>query len=121
MGSTFLEAIAAVGLASLRSRSGRIGAALVGYREVIDHWAAGGNWSHQWVTLRNLADLLRTLDDADTADLLDAAADRAPDAHDGRGARVSCRAERAPDREEALALARDAIARHVGDSAVHAR
>ena len=34
-------------------------AALEGYREVIDHWAAGGNWSHQWVTLRNLADLLR--------------------------------------------------------------
>ena len=121
VGSTFLEAIAAVGLASLRSRSGRIGAALVGYREVIDHWAAGGNWSHQWVTLRNLADLLRTLDDAGTADLLDAAADRAPDAHDDRGA-GPCPPERAPDREQALELARAAIARHLAgrDSAVHA-
>lgn len=122
VGSTFLEAIAAVGLASLRSRSGRIGAALVGYREVIDHWADGGNWSHQWVTLRNLADLLRTLDDADTADLLDAAADRAPDAHDRPRDQGVVPRERAPDREQALALARAAIARHLAgrDSAVHA-
>jgi hypothetical protein len=122
VGSTFLEAIAAVGLASLRSRAGRIGAALVGYREVIDHWAAGGNWSHQWVTLRNLADLLRTLDDAGTADLLDAAADRAPDAHDDPRGRGRVPPERAPDREQALELARAAIARHLAgrDSAVHA-
>ena len=122
VGSTFLEAIAAVGLASLRSRSGRIGAALVGYREVIDHWAAGGNWSHQWVTLRNLADLLRTLGDDGTADLLDAAADRAPDAHDDPRGRGRVPPERAPDREQALELARAAIARHLAgrDSAVHA-
>ena len=122
VGSTFLEAIAAVGLASLRSRSGRIGAALVGYREVIDHWAAGGNWSHQWVTLRNLADLLRALDDAGSADLLDAAADRAPDAHDDPRARGRVPPGRAPDREQALVLARTAIARHLAghDSAVHA-
>ncbi|GAA4736147.1 AfsR/SARP family transcriptional regulator [Actinomycetospora chibensis] len=122
VGSTFLEAIAAVGLASLRSRSGRIGAALVGYRDVIDHWAAGGNWSHQWVTLRNLADLLRNLGDAGTADLLDAAADRAPDAHDDLRGRGRVPPERAPDREQALVLARTAIARHLAgrDSAVHA-
>ena len=124
VGSTFLEAIAAVGLASLRSRVGRIGAALAGYREVIDHWAAGGNWSHQWVTLRNLADLLRTLDDAGTADLLDAAADRAPDAaRRPAGGGVASRRSGRPDREQALALARTAIARHLAgrDSAVHAR
>ncbi|MDD7940717.1 BTAD domain-containing putative transcriptional regulator [Actinomycetospora lutea] len=122
VGSTFLEAIAAVGLASLRSRVGHLGAALRGYREVIDHWAEGGNWGHQWVTLRNLAVLLRTLDDHATADLLDAAADRAPDAPDppgGRGAPDPA----APDRDRALALARDAVARHLEgrDSDVHAR
>ena len=121
VGATFLEAIAAVGLASLLSRSGRTESALRQYREVIEHWANGGNWSHLWVTLRNLADLLRTLDDADTADLLDAAADRAPDAHDRPRDQGVVPRERAPDREEALALARDAIARHVGDSAVHGR
>ncbi|MDF2975835.1 MAG: transcriptional regulator, winged helix family [Actinomycetospora sp.] len=122
VGSTFLEAIAAVGLASLRSRTGRLGAALAGYRDVVEHWAAGGNWGHLWVTLRNLAELLRTLDDADTADLLDAAADRAPDAPDGPARPGAVRPERAPDREQALALARAAIARHLAgrDSAVHA-
>ncbi len=119
VGATFLEAIAVVGLASLLSRSGRTESALRQYREVIEHWANGGNWSHLWVTLRNLADLLRTLDDADTADLLDAAADRAPDAHDRPRDQGVVPRERAPEREEALALARDAIARHVGDSAVH--
>ena len=74
---------------------------------MIDHWAAGGNWSHQWVTLRNLADLLRTLGDDGTADLLDAAADRAPDAHDDPRGRGRVPPERAPDREQALELARD--------------
>ena len=123
VGSTFLEAIAAVGLASLLSRAGRVEAALEGYREVIDHWAEGGNWSHQWVTLRNLAALLRTLDDAATADLLEAAADRAPDAADPPGGRGVPRAS-APDRERALTLARDAVARHLAGvpaSAVHGR
>lgn len=127
VGSTFLEAIAAVGLAALRSRVGHLAAALAGYREVIDHWAEGGNWGHQWVTLRNLAALLRTLDDGATADLLEAAADRAPDAADPPGRRGVPRAS-APDREQALALARDAVTRHLADvvpdhadSAVHGR
>jgi hypothetical protein len=39
-----------------------------------------GNWIHLWVTLRNLADLLRRLGDDVPATLIDAAADRAPDA-----------------------------------------
>jgi hypothetical protein len=52
----------------------------VGYRDVIDYFARTGNWTHQWVTLRNLANLLRRLDDNEPAALLDAAADRAPDA-----------------------------------------
>ncbi|GAA4928507.1 putative ATPase [Actinomycetospora succinea] len=122
VGSTFLEAIAAVGLASLRSRVGHLAAALRGYRDVIDHWAEGGNWGHQWVTLRNLAVLLRTLDDHATADLLDAAADRAPDAPDPPGGR-GVPDPAAPDRDRALALARDALARHLAgsDSGVHAR
>ncbi|MDD7934083.1 BTAD domain-containing putative transcriptional regulator [Actinomycetospora straminea] len=121
VGSTFLEAIAAVGLASLLSRAGRIPAALVGYRDVIDHWDRGGNWGHQWVTLRNLADLLRELGDAATADLLDAAADRAPDAPDDPERPRGRPVEPAPDRHQALALARDAVSRHLGaDSGVHA-
>lgn len=121
VGSTFLEAIAAVGLASLLSRAGRIPAALAGYRDVIDHWDRGGNWGHQWVTLRNLADLLRELGDAATADLLDAAADRAPDAPDAPDRPRRLPSAQAPDRHQALALARAAVSRHLGaDSGVHA-
>ena len=59
VGSTFLEAIAAVGLASLRlavrADRGRARGVPRGDRAL----GEGGNWSHQWVTLRNLADLLR--------------------------------------------------------------
>ncbi|MGH3700200.1 MAG: hypothetical protein ACRDRR_02935 [Pseudonocardiaceae bacterium] len=47
---------------------------------MIDYWAVTGNWTHQWVTLRNLAGLLRRLGDDEPAALLDAAADQAPDA-----------------------------------------
>ncbi|MEJ2862689.1 BTAD domain-containing putative transcriptional regulator [Actinomycetospora flava] len=115
VGSSFLEAIAGVGLASLLSRAGRSTDALAGYRDVVDHWAAGGNWGHLWVTLRNLGDLLRELGDAATADLLDAAADRAPDAPDDPAHPGRLPREQAPDRHRALALARDAIARHLGE------
>jgi len=122
-GSTFLEAIAAVGLASLLSRAGRYDTALARYRDVIDHWVEGGNWGHLWVTLRNLAELLRELGDADTADLVDAAADRAPDAPEGPRGPGHVPPERAPDREQVLALARAAIGRHLAgrDSGVPAR
>jgi predicted ATPase/DNA-binding SARP family transcriptional activator len=89
-GATFLEGIASVGLLTLRSRTGSVDEALRGYRELIDYWELTGGWLQQWTTLRNLADLLRTLDDEDedeTAVFLEAAADYAPEApaiNDGR-------------------------------------
>jgi len=64
----------------VQADAGRIDDALRGYREVIDYFARTGNWTHQWATLRNLADLLRRLGDDEPAALLDAAADSAPDA-----------------------------------------
>jgi predicted ATPase len=79
-GATFLVGVATVGLLAARATAGRVHDALRGYREVIDYFARTGNWTHQWVTLRNLADLLRQLGDGEPAALLDAAADRAPDA-----------------------------------------
>lgn len=76
---------------------------------MIDYWARPGNWTHLWVTLRNLADLLRTLGDHPPADLLDAAADQAPDAPAGAAA-----AGAPPvDRAEALRAARQAIEAHL--------
>ncbi len=47
---------------------------------MVDYFARTENWTHQWTTLRNLADLLRRLGDTEPAALLDAAADQAPDA-----------------------------------------
>lgn len=79
-GATFLVGVATVGLLAVHSRAGRVHDALRGFREVIDYFARTGNWTHQWTTLRNLADLLRRLGDHEPAALLDAAADQAPDA-----------------------------------------
>jgi predicted ATPase/DNA-binding SARP family transcriptional activator len=79
-GATFLVGVATVGLLSLRARTGRVREALGGYREVIDYFARNGNWTHLWVTLRNLAGLLRRLGDDEPAALIETAADRAPDA-----------------------------------------
>lgn len=79
-GATFLVGVATVGLLSLRARTGRVREALGGYREVIDYFARNGNWTHLWVTLRNLAGLLRRLGDDEPAALIETAAGRAPDA-----------------------------------------
>lgn len=79
-GATFLVGVATVGLLAVRAGAGRVHDALRGYRDVIDYFTRTGNWTHQWTTLRNLADLLRRLGDEEPAARLHAAADRAPDA-----------------------------------------
>jgi len=79
-GATFMVGVATVGLLAVRATAGRVHDSLHGYREVIDYFARTGNWTHLWTTLRNLADLLRRVGDNEPAALLDAAADRAPDA-----------------------------------------
>jgi predicted ATPase/DNA-binding SARP family transcriptional activator len=79
-GATFLVGVATVGLLTVLAAGGRIDDALRGYREVVDYFARTGNWPHLWTTLRNLADLLRRIDDSGPATVIDAAADRAPDA-----------------------------------------
>jgi tetratricopeptide (TPR) repeat protein len=114
-GATFLIGVATVGMLTVQAAAGRIHDALRGYREVIDYFARTGNWTHQWATLRNLADLLRRLGDDEPAALLDAAADAAPDAparHDSAGA-GSGPAPPIPDRAAVLAAARQAIERNL--------
>jgi hypothetical protein len=88
--------------------------ALRGFRDVVDYWERAGNWTHQWTTLRNLAELLRTLGDAEPAALIDAAADAAPDAPPADGRPSAGPRSGAPGRAEALAAARSAIAHHLG-------
>jgi hypothetical protein len=84
------------------ARTGRTEEALRGYRDVIDYFARNGNWPHLGTTLRNLAALLRGLGDAESAALLDDAADRSPDAPTAPASRA-----------EVLAVAREAIDRHL--------
>ncbi|MEU7895951.1 BTAD domain-containing putative transcriptional regulator [Nonomuraea sp. NPDC049152] len=115
-GATFLVGVATVGLLSVRATAGRVHEALGGYREVIEYFARNGNWTHLWVTLRNLADLLRRLGDGEPAALIDAAADQAPDAPDaGRrgGAEPPGNPAQATDRIAVLEVARQAIERNL--------
>lgn len=79
-GATFLHGVATVGLLAVRGRGPQPHAALAGYRETIDYFARTGNWTHLWATLRDLADLLRRLGDAEPAIAIETAADLAPDA-----------------------------------------
>jgi predicted ATPase/DNA-binding SARP family transcriptional activator len=111
-GATFLVGVASVGLLAAQAATGRATEALTGYREVVDYFARTGNWTHQWTTLRNLADLLRRLGDEEPADLLDAAADRAPDAPAREAGRRSSTAS-VPGRADVLAVARQAIDRNL--------
>ena len=112
-GATFVAGIASVGLLAALTRAGRVAAALAGYRDVVEYWARAGNWTHQWVTLRNLADLLDALHDPGPAAALRAAAARDPDASPAptpvREAPVGADLSRAG----ALATARAALARHL--------
>ena len=114
-GATFLVGVATVGLLAVRAGAGRIDDALRGYREVIDYFDRTGNWTHQWTTLRNLADLLRKLGDDEPAALLDAAADAAPDAPARNGSTPADPASgrRLPGRAAVLDAARGAIDRHL--------
>ncbi|SDN05705.1 Predicted ATPase [Geodermatophilus siccatus] len=111
-GATFVVGIASVGLLPARADAGRVREALVGYREVVDYFARTGNWTHQWTTLRNLADLLRRLGDEQPADLLDAASDRAPDAA-ARSTPPRPATVEVPDRAAVLEVARLAIERNL--------
>lgn len=118
-GATFLVGVATVGLLTVSAAVGRIDESLRGYREVIDYFARTGNWTHLWVTIRNLADLLRRLGDTEPAALLEASADQAPDApvvdpsSDAEPPRRPTPAAPIPSRAEVLDIARRAIERNL--------
>jgi tetratricopeptide (TPR) repeat protein len=115
-GATFLGGVATVGLLTVLAGVGRVHDALRGYRDVIDYFARTGNWTHLWPALRDLADLLRRIGDPDPAAILDAAADRAPDAPAVDGSRASPPTGPATPvlgRADVLAAARQAIERNL--------
>ncbi|MFF4399756.1 BTAD domain-containing putative transcriptional regulator [Streptomyces sp. NPDC001480] len=110
-GATFLVGVSTVGLLSVRAARGRVHEALEGYRDVIGYFARTGNWTHLWTTLRNLAGLLRDLGDDEPASLIDAAADRAPDAPAVPGSPRTAAPRPVPGRTAVLEVAQQAIER----------
>ena len=79
-GTTFVQAVASLGLISVQAKSGQITAALHGYRRLINYWERTGSWTQQWTTLRNIASLFDQLGDHEIARFLRASANEAPEA-----------------------------------------
>jgi tetratricopeptide (TPR) repeat protein len=76
-GATFIVGIASLGLLTVRAAAGQVEEALAGFREVVEYFARNHDWTHQWVVLRNLAQLLERGGEPDQAAKLDAAIDAA--------------------------------------------
>jgi predicted ATPase/DNA-binding SARP family transcriptional activator len=56
--NVFMKGLALVSNTSLRGRHGDARLALKLFEDVIRHWRRGGGWTQQWITLRNLVELL---------------------------------------------------------------
>lgn len=80
VGSTFVEGIARVGLASTHAALGRTREALEEFDWLVRYWRRTGSWTQQWTTLRNLATLVDDLGEGATAEMLWTAADGAEEA-----------------------------------------
>jgi predicted ATPase len=59
--NAFMKGLALVSNTSLRGRHGDPLVALRLFEDVIRHWRRGGSWTQQWLTLRNLVELLARL------------------------------------------------------------
>lgn len=77
VGNRFVGSIARVSQAALHARHGEAPAALKAFRDVIDLWRRTGLWTHQWATLRDLAQLFARLDANEEAAVLHGAIERA--------------------------------------------
>lgn len=108
-GATFIEGVAEVGLVSALAATGRMRDALCGYEALIDRWERAGSWVQQWTTLRNLGDVLDSTGERVAAELLRAAADRAPGP------------DAPEERDEAISVARAAVAMALDDASPAAR
>lgn len=80
VGSTFVEGVASVALASARARIGDVAGAAAGFVHLIDLWRRTGQTTQLWTTARNAAGLLADVGSARMAALLLICADAAPGA-----------------------------------------
>lgn len=78
VGATFVASISRVGLASTLTANGHHRRAVEEFDAVIRYWRTTGNWTQQWTTLRNVADLFDALGHPSTASRIRAVAAEAP-------------------------------------------
>jgi predicted ATPase/DNA-binding SARP family transcriptional activator len=69
-GNRFVLGVALVSAASLHARHGDLHQASRLFDEAIAYWSQAGNWTQQWITLRNVVDLLVRLDAAEPATVI---------------------------------------------------
>jgi predicted ATPase/DNA-binding SARP family transcriptional activator len=79
-GAWFVEGVARVTAASLRARHGDPAEAAASYAALLRHWRRSGNWTQQWTTLRNVAELLARREVDEAAVVIAAAAETDPSA-----------------------------------------
>ena len=78
VGNEFITGVALVSATSLRGRLAEPANALAGYHDLIVRWQRSGNWPQQWVTLRNLLELLARLGHHECAAVLYGAVTASP-------------------------------------------
>lgn len=61
-GDRYLMGVALVSRASIEARCGTPEVAARLFTDVLNHWRDAGNWTHQWVSLRTVVDVLLQLD-----------------------------------------------------------
>lgn len=78
--SAFPENVALVSIASTRGRHGDPVAGLRTFAGIVRRWRTGGDWQHQWTTLRNLVELFHRIGYDEDAAVLDGACEASPTA-----------------------------------------
>ncbi len=61
-GNRWIEAFALTEVHSLRAKQGKHLTALAGYADVVDTWYRGGDWTNQWLSLRQVLGILVEVD-----------------------------------------------------------
>lgn len=109
--NSFTRAVSLVSATSLRARHGHPEQALQAFLGVITHWREAGDWTHQWVTLRNLLDLFLRLEHLEAAATLHGAVTSAQTAAPAFGSDAARLAEQAASLESHMGTGafRDAI------------
>ncbi len=67
VGNDFVAGVALLSISDVRAEHGEAGVALATFGQIVEHWSARGDWTHQLTTLRNLVVLLARIGAHDEA------------------------------------------------------